>query len=106
LINTGWTGGAYGKGIRMKLSYTRAMITAALQGKLNDVEYEHMPVFNLSIPASCPGVPPELLNPRSTWEDQEDYDRQTVNLAKLFTKNFEKYAQGVSGNIQAAAPTI
>jgi phosphoenolpyruvate carboxykinase (ATP) len=106
LINTGWTGGAYGKGTRMKLSYTRAMITAALQGKLNDVKYEHMPVFNLSVPASCPGVPSALLDPRSTWEDKEDYDRQTINLAKLFVKNFEKYAQGVSGNIQAAAPTI
>jgi phosphoenolpyruvate carboxykinase (ATP) len=106
LINTGWTGGPYGKGTRMKLSYTRAMITAAMQGNLDEVEYEHMPVFGLSIPVSCPGVPSELLNPRTTWENKEAYDRQSLDLAKLFVKNFEKYASGVSANIVAAAPSI
>jgi phosphoenolpyruvate carboxykinase (ATP) len=105
LVNTGWTGGAYGKGSRMKLGYTRAMISAALQGRLDDVEYEQMPVFNFSIPVSCPGVPAELLNPRSTWEDKDAYDMQTKALAGLFIKNFEKYAKEVDKNILTASPT-
>jgi len=106
LVNTGWTGGAYGKGTRMKLSHTRAMITAALEGKLDGIEYEHMPIFNLSIPVSCPGVPSELLNPRNTWENKDAYDQHALHLATLFVKNFEKYAAGVSPDIMAAAPTI
>ncbi len=106
LVNTGWTGGPYGKGTRMKLSYTRAMITAALEGRLNDVRFESLPIFNLSIPVSCDGVPSELLNPRSTWEDKESYDRQTKELATLFIRNFQKYASGVSENILSAGPTI
>ncbi|HLO79907.1 MAG TPA: phosphoenolpyruvate carboxykinase (ATP) [Chitinophagaceae bacterium] len=105
LVNTGWTGGAYGQGTRMKLAYTRAMISAALDGKLDGVEYERLPVFNFSIPVSCPGVPAELLNPRSTWEDKDAYDNQTKALAGLFIKNFEKYAKDVAKNIHTASPT-
>lgn len=105
LINTGWTGGSYGQGSRMKLRYTRAMIGAALEGKLNDVEFGQLPVFNLAIPTSCPGVPSELLNPRSTWEDKNAYDKQVRDLAHLFIKNFENYAQGVTEEILSAAPT-
>ncbi|HSF45896.1 MAG TPA: phosphoenolpyruvate carboxykinase (ATP) [Chitinophagaceae bacterium] len=105
LINTGWTGGSYGKGSRMKLSYTRAMISAAIEGQLNDVEYEQLPVFNLSVPTSCPGVPSNLLNPRSTWADETAYDKQVRELADLFIKNFEKYAQGVTKDILSASPT-
>jgi len=105
LINTGWTGGPYGTGSRIKLSYTRAMIRAALDGKLENADYEQLPVFNLAIPRSCPGVPQEVLNPRSTWENKDAYDSQIRSLACQFIKNFEKYAQGVTENILAAAPT-
>jgi phosphoenolpyruvate carboxykinase (ATP) len=105
LVNTGWTGGSYGTGSRMKLGYTRAMISAAIEGQLDDVEYEQLPVFNLSIPKACPGVPSKLLNPRSTWVDQDAYDKQVRELAHLFIKNFDKYAQGVTKDILSAAPT-
>jgi phosphoenolpyruvate carboxykinase (ATP) len=104
MINTGWTGGAYGTGNRMKLSYTRAMITAALEGKLDDVAYNDHPVFGVAIPASCPGVPSELLDPRSTWEDKAAYDNKANYLASLFIKNFEKYKDGVSAEVLASAP--
>ena len=106
LINTGWTGGAYGTGSRIKLAYTRAMITAALEGKLDKVDFNKLPTFNLLMPASCAGVPSEILNPRNTWKDKESYDRQLQVVARLFTKNFEKYAVGVSQSITAAAPKI
>lgn len=104
LVNTGWTGGAYGVGSRIKLSYTRALITAALEGKLNDVEYSKLPVFNLQFPASCPGVPAEILNPRDTWKDKSAYDTQAAGLAGQFVKNFAQYASGVSEDILNAAP--
>jgi phosphoenolpyruvate carboxykinase (ATP) len=106
LINTGWTGGAYGVGNRMKLKYTRAMITAALEGKLDNAEYETHPVFGMAIPKACPGVPKEVLNPRSTWADTNAYDEKAKYLGGLFIKNFEKYAEGVSEEIISAAPTI
>jgi len=104
LINTGWTGGAYGTGNRMKLSYTRAMITAALEGKLDAAQYSNDPVFGLAIPDQCPGVPAEILNPRNTWSDPTAYDEKAKYLAGLFVKNFEKYASGVSEEVMAAAP--
>jgi phosphoenolpyruvate carboxykinase (ATP) len=106
LINTGWTGGPYGTGQRMKLKYTRAMITAALEGKLDVAEYENFPIFGLLIPKSCPEVPAEILNPKNTWADKAAYDEKAKHLAALFIKNFEKYAPGVSHEILAAAPTI
>lgn len=106
LINTGWTGGAYGTGKRMKLAYTRAMISAALDGKLEAVEYTTDPVFKLSIPVSCPDVPSTLLIPRNTWADPQAYDAQAQKLAALFVKNFEKYAAFVSPEILLAAPEI
>jgi phosphoenolpyruvate carboxykinase (ATP) len=106
MINTGWSGGPYGVGSRMKLAYTRAMITAALEGKLNDVEYEAHPVFGMMIPKECPNVPSEILNPRNTWEDKNAYDEKAIDLAKKFVKNFEKYASGVSAEILAAAPKV
>jgi phosphoenolpyruvate carboxykinase (ATP) len=104
LINTGWTGGAYGTGSRMKLSYTRAMITAALNGELNNVAYEAHPVFGYMMPTSCPNAPAELLNPRNTWADKSAYDTQANKLANMFVKNFEQYAAGVSKEILDAAP--
>jgi phosphoenolpyruvate carboxykinase (ATP) len=104
MINTGWTGGPYGIGNRMKLNYTRAMITAALEGKLDNAVYENHPVFGMAIPTECPGVPAAILNPRSTWADKNAYDEKASYLAGLFVQNFEKYANGVSKEILAAAP--
>lgn len=106
MINTGWSGGPYGVGQRMKLPYTRAMITAALEGKLDAVEYEAHPVFGMMMPKECPGVPTELLNPRNTWANKQDYDARAKDLAMQFIKNFEKYASGVSQEIRDAAPKV
>lgn len=106
MINTGWSGGPYGVGQRMKLSYTRAMITAALEGKLNNLDYEAHPVFGMMMPTTCPNVPSEILNPRNTWTDKENYDKKAKALAAQFIKNFEKYASGVNAETLAAAPKI
>lgn len=104
MVNTGWSGGPYGIGSRMKLGYTRAMITAALKGELDGVRYEAHPVFGMLMPESCPGVPVEILNPRSTWADKTAYDTKSKELATQFIENFEKYASGVSEEILKAAP--
>jgi len=106
LVNTGWTGGSYGVGSRMKLSYTRAMITAALNGGLNDVKFDTLPVFELNFPTSCPDVPSELLNPRETWSDKTKYDEIASNLATQFVKNFEQYISEASDEVKAAAPKV
>ncbi|WP_375562000.1 phosphoenolpyruvate carboxykinase (ATP) [Bernardetia sp. OM2101] len=104
LINTGWSGGSYGVGSRMKLSYTRAMITAALEGKLNDVNFEEQPIFGVKIPAECPNVPTEILNPKNTWKNKEEYDATANKLATAFVTNFEKYAEYANDEIMAGAP--
>ncbi len=106
MINTGWSGGPYGVGQRMKLPYTRAMITAALEGKLDNITFEAHPVFGMMMPAECPGVPAEVLNPRNTWANKEEYDTKAKDLARQFIKNFEKYSSGVNAEILAAAPKI
>jgi phosphoenolpyruvate carboxykinase (ATP) len=106
LVNTGWTGGPYGVGSRMKLAYTRAMITAAINGELDNVKYETLPVFGLKYPVSCPQVPAEILNPRNTWKDKSSYDRKAIELAAQFVRNFEQYVSGVSEEILSAAPSI
>ncbi len=106
LVNTGWTGGPYGVGSRMKLSYTRAMITAALNSELDKVTYEKHPVFGLDMPTTCPDVPSEILNPRNTWADKTAYDAKANELAGKFVKNFEQYAEGTSEEILAAAPKV
>jgi phosphoenolpyruvate carboxykinase (ATP) len=93
LINTGWTGGEYGTGTRMKLSYTRSMIAAALNGSLNDVQFEEHNLFGLAMPLTCPGVPSEILNPRNTWKDKEAYDLKAAGLVKAFVSNFKQYSQ-------------
>jgi phosphoenolpyruvate carboxykinase (ATP) len=90
----------------MKLSLTRAMITAALEGKLDAATYTNDPVFGLAIPDHCPNVPDEVLNPRNTWSDVHAYDQKAKYLAGLFVKNFEKYASGVSAEVMAAAPKV
>jgi len=104
LINTGWSGGPYGVGTRIKLCYTRAMINAAIENKLDRVDYEIHPVFGIAIPASCPNVPTELLNPRNTWADKQLYDEKARHLAKQFIENFRKYETAVPEEILAAAP--
>jgi phosphoenolpyruvate carboxykinase (ATP) len=103
LVNTGWVGGPYGVGERMKLRYTRSMLKAALTGKLNDVPTSEHPVFKLAVPVSCPDVPPAVLDARSMWSDKAAYDRAALDLAARFNKNFEKFS-GVSPEIAAAAP--
>jgi len=89
LVNTGWSGGPYGVGERMKIEYTRALLNAAIDGSLNDVSYEEDPVFGVQVPTSCKGVPEEILKPRNTWADREAYDKKAVHLAKLFVENFK-----------------
>ena len=104
LVNTGWTGGPYGVGSRMKLSYTRAMVTAALNGELEKAEYKHDEVFNVEIPQSCPGVPAEILNPKNTWADKAAYDAQAKKLAGMFSENFAKKYPNMPKNIAEAGP--
>ena len=104
LVNTGWTGGAYGVGARMKISYTRAMIRAVLSGALDHVAYDRDAVFNLDIPTSCPEVPPEVLKPRNTWASGADYDAQAAKLARMFVENFKAFEGGVTAAVLAAGP--
>jgi phosphoenolpyruvate carboxykinase (ATP) len=104
MVNTGWSGGPYLKGSRIKLAYTRAMITAALEGALDKVEYKTHPVFGMAVPVTCPGVPDAILHPRSTWPDPVAYDEMASHLAGWFISNFEKYGKDVSEEIRAAAP--
>ncbi len=104
LVNTGWSGGPYGIGSRMSLRHTRALITAALEGALDSVEYESHEIFGLEMPKSCPEVPAEILNPRNTWENKEDYDAKASHLASEFIKNFEKYADFANEEILSGAP--
>ncbi|HYY94980.1 MAG TPA: phosphoenolpyruvate carboxykinase [Pyrinomonadaceae bacterium] len=104
LVNTGWSGGPYGTGARMKISYTRAMIRAILGGSLAEVETRPDPIFGVGVPLSCPEVPTEVLQPRNTWADKEAYDQKARDLARLFNENFRKYEAGVSEAVRAAAP--
>jgi len=106
LINTGWTGGSFGEGSRIELSYTRAMIKAALNGKLNKVVYQNLDLFNLSIPTECPDVPNAILNPRPTWRNGEDYDQVALNLANLFIDNFKEFKEEADPGITAAGPQL
>jgi phosphoenolpyruvate carboxykinase (ATP) len=105
LVNTGWTGGPYGIGKRMSIAHTRAMIAAALAGELDAVTNTRDPVFNLDRPASCPGVPATVLDPRNTWPDPTAYDQQAQKLARMFTENFKAFAQDVSPAVRDAGPT-
>jgi len=105
LVNTGWTGGPYGVGSRMKIAYTRAMITAALTGQLGDVEYRRHSVFNVDVPASCPGVPSSVLDPRSTWASGGDYDAAAGKLAAMFVDNFKQFEADVPASVIGAGPT-
>jgi phosphoenolpyruvate carboxykinase (ATP) len=106
LVNTGWSGGAFGVGSRMKLSYTRSLITAALNGELEKVKFDTLPVFGLQFPSECANVPTEILNPRNTWADKTAYDAKAANLANAFITNFEQYASFASAEILAASPKM
>ncbi len=104
LVNTGWTGGPYGVGGRMKLTHTRAMIRAALAGTLDDADTQPDPVFGLHVPTSVPEVPDSVLMPRDTWADGAAYDRQAAELAAMFKKNFEQFAGDVGDGVRNAGP--
>jgi phosphoenolpyruvate carboxykinase (ATP) len=106
LMNTGWTGGKYGVGHRMPLNHTRALLTAALTGKLNNAEFRRDPVFGVEVPVSVEGVPSELLDPRNTWADKAAYDEQARKLAKMFTENFKTFEKTVDEVILHAGPVI
>ena len=103
LVNTGWSGGAYGVGKRMKLAYTRAMVHAILDGSLDGAAMREDPVFGLSVPQAVRDVPPSVLDPRGTWSDPAAYDAQAKKLAEMFRKNFEKFGS-VAAKIRDAGP--
>ncbi|MCH8873571.1 phosphoenolpyruvate carboxykinase (ATP), partial [candidate division KSB1 bacterium] len=104
LVNTGWSGGPYGVGSRMKIAYTRAMVTAALDGSLVNIPTEEDPIFGVHIPTSCPNVPSEVLKPRNTWQDKSSYDEHAQKLAEMFKKNFEQFEEQVSQEVKEAGP--
>jgi phosphoenolpyruvate carboxykinase (ATP) len=104
LVNTGWSGGPFGIGERMSLKYTRAMITAALNGRLDNVDYEVHPVFGLNMPKTCPEVDSSILNPRNTWDNKNAYDEKANHLAGLFNDNFRKFEEGANEEIKSSAP--
>ena len=106
LVNTGWTGGPYGVGSRMKISYTRAMINAALAGQLENVSYRTHPQFNVDVPQTCPGVPESVLDPRSTWPDPQAYDQQAKKLAAMFIDNFRQFEKDVTPAVREAGPRV
>jgi len=105
LVNTGWTGGPYGRGSRIKLSYTRALLRAALRGDLNGGPFATDPCFGLQVPQDCSGVPDELLNPRSAWKDSAEYDSRARQLADLFRQDFAPYAAQASQGVRQAGPS-
>ncbi|HBG75549.1 MAG TPA: phosphoenolpyruvate carboxykinase (ATP) [Clostridiales bacterium] len=104
LVNTGWTGGPYGTGSRMKLRYTRAMVTAALNGSLEKAAFKHDKTFNLDVPQSCPDVPASIMNPRDTWADKAAYDATAKKLAGMFQKNFAEKYPNMPKNVVDAGP--
>lgn len=104
LVNTGWTGGPYGVGSRIKIKYTRAMVDALLNGSLDEVDFDTDPVFGVRIPRNCPGVPAEVLQPRNTWPHPQDYDAQAKKLAEMFIQNFAQFAEAVPEEVLRAGP--
>ena len=106
LINTGWTGGPFGVGERIELSYTRAMIKAALNGNLNNVDFDDSNIFGLNVPQSCPEVPDEILNPRDTWNNEQEYDDMAVKLAGLFKENFKNFEDKAHTSLKEAGPKV
>jgi phosphoenolpyruvate carboxykinase (ATP) len=106
LVNTGWTGGAYGVGSRMKIAHTRAMIRAALSGELDHVPFQTDPIFNVEVPQTVPRVPIEVLQPRNTWRSPAAYDEQATKLAKMFAENFKSFEADATPEVKAAGPRV
>ena len=104
LVNTGWTGGPYGVGSRMKLKYTRSMVTACLDGSIEQSEFKHYQIFNVDIPKKIADCPDEILNPKDTWADKNAYDEQAKKLAKMFKDNFDKKYPNMPAEIKNAGP--
>ncbi len=106
LVNTGWTGGKYGVGKRMPIKETRALLNAALDGSLNDVEFRKDPNFGFEVPVAVPGVDNSILDPRSTWADKEEYDATAAKLVDLFVENFAEFAPHVEEGVRQAGPKV
>jgi phosphoenolpyruvate carboxykinase (ATP) len=106
LVNTGWSGGPFGVGQRMKIAHTRAIIDAIHSGALDRVELSEDPIFGVGVPKTCPGVPAEVLTPRRTWSDPKAYDETARKLAYRFRENFKAYEGGAASEIKAAGPRI
>ncbi|MEO6785991.1 MAG: phosphoenolpyruvate carboxykinase (ATP), partial [Chthoniobacteraceae bacterium] len=106
LINTGWSGGAYGEGKRIRLSLTRAMVSAVLSGNLAGVETRPDPIFGVGIPVAVPGVPDDVLQPRETWKNPDAYDRKARELAMMSKANFEENASDAPAEIKGAGPQL
>jgi phosphoenolpyruvate carboxykinase (ATP) len=103
-VNTGWTGGPFGIGQRINIAHTRAMIHAALNGKLSGIGFSTDPIFGFQIPQSCVGFPAEVLSPRNTWHVKAAYDRAAWELAGRFNDNFKQFAESVAKGVQEAGP--
>ena len=106
LVNTGWSGGAYGAGLRIKLQHTRAIIDAIHAGVLHGAPVAKEPIFGLAVPLHCPGVPDEILLPEQSWPDRGSYRDAASKLAALFKDNFNKYADHASAEVRAAGPCL
>jgi len=106
LVNTGWTGGKYGTGSRMPIKATRALLNAALDGSLKNVEFRKDPNFGFEVPVAVPGVDSGILDPRSTWTDKDEYDRTAAKLVDLFVENFAQFAEHVDEGVRQAAPKV
>jgi len=106
LVNTGWTGGPYGTGTRISLKYTRALISAAMSGELQEVEYDYHDVFGIAFPLFCSAVPGTILNPKISWNNDDAYDQKANYLAEAFLRNFEKFADKASEEVLAGAPRL
>jgi phosphoenolpyruvate carboxykinase (ATP) len=106
LVNTGWVGGAYGVGKRISIRHTRALLNAALTGKLNEVEYKKDPIFGFDVPCTCPNVPDDVLDPSSSWHDKKEYDKKYKQLAQRFIENFGKFIEGTPQEVIDAGPKV
>jgi phosphoenolpyruvate carboxykinase (ATP) len=104
LVNTGWIKGQFGKGHRIPLKYTRALIHDVLDGKMDDIEFRNDNIFNFAVPTKCPGVPSEILNPRDCWADKDDYDKNARKLVKAFNENFAKYKNMANKELLSVFP--
>ena len=106
LVNTGWVGGPYGIGKRISIRHTRALLNAALTGRLDEVEYKRDPVFGFDVPATCPNVPDDVLDPSSSWHDKKEYDKKYKQLAQRFIENFGKFTTQTPQEVIDAGPKI